>query len=485
MQAATVRFPLVAFVLLAGLTLAAGLSRALGAGPLPIADGQMFVVRLTTQTPTGPATPGIPACNVDIRHRIEQIPFEFVFSLQGDMLSVVISTPDVANGSFSTPLTGTPPAIKDLYVQAEPFLALYLSATFAATAGANGNATALTLPAVTAEVQVLAGDTSAACNLVATGAGVPDTTAPVVTFALRCSGASGQPSPCLLLPESAITLNFSKPVHAAQLPALLSAEDGQGNAVALYIPPAESPTLTSLDVFGFWSLGGQVTLTVAPGLGDQAGNVTAQPLSQRFQVVDDPGAFVDGGFESGTLTGYTVTTLREYTDHGDEALYLASSVQDQSRAINVVPSLRGIRPTEGQQMAAIDNSLDCSVGEVALVAHLSVPSGATALLLDVNLLQAIGPEPDTLAIQANPPVSATVRGAGEFRTVVQPRPTGAALASLDDTYTGTGWQSVSVPVDGLGGQDVLLTLRLRPSVVMAPPPLCIPGTLLLDNLRFE
>jgi hypothetical protein len=59
------------------------------------------------------------------------------------------------------------------------------------------------------------------------------------------------------------------------------------------------------------------------------------------------------------------------------------------------------------------------------------------------------------------------------------------LNSLNDEAMATGWQQLAVDVSRIGGQSAVLTLRARPQSLLGPPPLCVPGVLLLDNFRFS
>src|SRR5258708_4168730 len=79
MHRTVVRNPLLALGLLLVACLSLRWQQVAGATPLPIADGQTFVVKLTTLAP--PATTGrlVPACDSDTRHRIEQIQFQLAF----------------------------------------------------------------------------------------------------------------------------------------------------------------------------------------------------------------------------------------------------------------------------------------------------------------------------------------------------------------------------------------------------------------------
>jgi hypothetical protein len=81
-------------------------------------------------------------------------------------------------------------------------------------------------------------------------------------------------------------------------------------------------------------------------------------------------------------------------------------------------------------------------------------------------------------------VSATVRGAGVLFSDVAATPSDAALLPADGSVMQSGWQQVSVNVGELAGQQVALTIHVYAARSPGFPEPCLPGTVLLDNLRF-
>jgi hypothetical protein len=350
---------------------------------------------------------------------------------------------------------------------------------------AAGRASVLLFAALKGSMQIVAGDQVFYCGLGAALTAVPDTTLPLV-FIPGCSYSDGAVTvPCLLLADQAVEIDFSEPVQVGGIAALISAVDANRNELAL--SPVRGGVQTAVFLSGGWPLGGTVTLTVAAGVPDRAGNTSVAPVSQTFAVVADPGDLDlagNSGFETGDFSGYSLTNTYSVpvgSDQGSGVSALTSDSADPRSFTRIVTELHGVLPTEGGLMAAIGADQGCAAQDVDLTASFAVPDGVSALLIDANLLTQ-----HTGVSGTNPPpfVSATVRGAGVLFSGVAATPSDAALLPADGSVMQSGWQQVSVNVGELAGQQVALTIHVYAARSPGFPEPCLPGTVLLDNLRF-
>jgi len=152
---------------------------------------------------------------------------------------------------------------------------------------------------------------------------------------------------------------------------------------------------------------------------------------------------------------------------------------------DVVESFLGIAPTEGRFMARLGGTMSCSPGEMALTARITPPAGATRLLLDYNVLGRTARLNWGGGGREFPPIVARLQVPRGLVELTLGRPAVTELTTeLEGGFGATGWRTLRMEVHSAPG-EAILTLRARPSFVGPPPPLCVPGVLLLDNLRFE
>ena len=312
----------------------------------------------------------------------------------------------------------------------------------------------MVLSGVEAEVTTIAGDVVDQCGFSATGQGSLDNTPPSVFF------RGG-----LLLADSSFSVWFSELVELQGVDELIDVIDSNGADIRTLPEAVEAEPGFTLSVQGFWPLGENITVNVSPGLEDRAGNRSSKSSAHDYRVVDDPGNLEDFGFEQGDLSGFTLI----------------------GTPVEVTASFLGITPTEGDRMATIGSLSPCVPGGVSLTSRFVVPDGVSHLSLDYNLvitpLWASLIDPSARA--ASPLISGSLRGNGIFREFRQDHPRVEETSELPDGFSETGFRRLDIPVDGLAGQEVVMTLRIMPSIVLAPPPICGAAVLLLDNLRFE
>lgn len=340
-------------------------------------------------------------------------------------------------------------------------------------------------------IRTVSGDVISSCDVIATGSGVVDRTGPTVFFAGLCHDRTS----CGTLPDGAIIIGLSKPVQLKSAAALLSATDNSGAAVKLFLPDITQSSGYTLSVRGAWTLGSEVTLQISPGVADIAGNMSKQATQDSFVVVDDPGdldAADNSGFETGDLTGYVALSAPNTREFGTFAPYDTDSVgylvpgattlgnvgPTPSGSPEVVEAFQGVQPSEGQWMLKSGSLMTCSGGTTVLVARFDIPTGVRSLVVDLNALS--GGKNSTgelLSLSMRTP-SGIVSGQRRWNDL-------SNLNSLNDEAMATGWQQLAVDVSRIGGQSAVLTLRARPQSLLGPPPLCVPGVLLLDNFRFS
>lgn len=367
--------------------------------------------------------------------------------------------------------------------------------TFDGAAG-GGAADRFRLDEVTGMLQVITGDVISSCAIAAIGSGALDRTPPSAAFAFRCQGRmSDEMLPCLLLADTAIVIRFSEPVRVADLAALIRATAADGASIPLRPVAVEPEFSAAVRRTGPWPLGGAATVTVGPGLHDRNGNTSTSTFTETFPVVADPGSLDDAGFEDGDARGYTVQTLLDYIQlapgFGDEARLLAIPSHRLPPPLAVVESEASVLPTEGAYMARVgrlDRSpqgLNCTAGEVSLTARFTLPEAVSHVALEYQYLalESFVRGADRFARENSPLLSGSARAGERLLTARLERPTIEAMAALGDGVLTTGWQVFMLPVGGLEGEEIVLTLRLRPEVTLGLPPLCLPGVLLLDNVH--
>ncbi len=327
----------------------------------------------------------------------------------------------------------------------------------------------------------LVGDVVNTCVYAATADGRPDSTPPAVGIG-GCLHTG-----CRLLADSAITVWFSEPVQIDQAAALVMVTDQNGKAVRF---TADHKDALALQVHGAWPLGGSVTIGVAPGVQDRAGNAASAGAAQSFNVVGDPGPLGNAGFESGDLSGYSALLRSDYTlmPPADPISFFGDAQVTVDQQARVVSSFHGVQPGQGSFMLALGTGQSCAAGEIALTARVHVPAGAQQLVLDFNLLnlraQSGSSNGGYSLAGGRPLIAASLRL--DDGSLIAPAAvmTDGQPADLAGGGSESGWRQFSVPVGALAGQDAVLTLRFQPDLSGGPPPFCEPGVLLVDNLRF-
>jgi hypothetical protein len=454
----------------------------------PVA-GQVFAVHFTLGGPDATCDPGS-----GIGQAFAMAIYQFAFTSAGSVLTLAISQSGLTE---PTVLDAHDEPVRtvngDLVVAAisgsgsarsgtPHFTNLHMQAT-----GSGAAPDRLTVSQATLTLTVVTGDLVVQCEATATGAGTRDTTPPTAFFSRDgCfDRASSTRQPCALLADSGVGVWFSEIVALSGIDQQLSAVDGDGNPVALYPTHAPSAFGSGVTLRGAWPLGGTVTIHVAAGVQDRAGNASAA-TAQAFAVVPDPGDLDDAGnsgFETGDWTGYQVNHWADYWQPTpdrlvDEAGFNAATAGEPPQAA-VVSTLHGVTPSGGTAMAALGSLSGCGSNEVTLTARFTVPSGVAQLVLDYDVVVPRYPtEPGTL-------IAASLRGARGLTTAQLRWPGAAEFTPLDEQTQHTDWRHFALPVDMLAGQTVVLTLRTRGETMIGPPPLCSPGLLLLDNLHFE
>ena len=286
-----------------------------------------------------------------------------------------------------------------------------------------------------------------------------------------------------MLADSSLSIWFSELV---QIEAVVAAS----GEVKVTPKQAEGAPTYALTIEGFWPLGKTIDLEVMAGVKDLAGNPSPVGFKQRYQVVQDPGLLDNFELEKGDLSGFTVNIQREYRQSdparffAEEQIFFTGPV---ARPVRLAEEFAGVEPSQGRLMAVIGDLVSCNPGEVTLTSRFSVPRGATFLSLDYNLISE-GERVfhwDFTAGSHQPLISGTLGSKDHIKSFRRDRPTRDDASELSAELITTGFRELNVPVDGLAGQEVIMTLRLRPGVIMGPPPFCGPGVLLLDNLRFN
>jgi hypothetical protein len=451
-------------------------------------------------------------CFARLRQDIEQIHFQFILTGAGSPASLTVGplgftipTP-ASSGTTSLRSEGPDFVFDHLAIQAGVGETLGFDRGRLRLSGPLGDrATRLSVGEVDVQVQLVSPDIVITCEAVAAASGSPDQSSPVVFFVDQCPQQDGQA--CVLLADGTLTLAFSKLVNLEEVRHHLSATDATGDPVALFPLPDTAANGYALQVQGAWPLGADLLLQVAAGVPDLTGNAAAA-TQQRYRIVADPGdldAAGNSSFETGDLSGYSTTAWAQPTWRSPS---VASDPDTLARpapaAESVLSEFHGIHPTEGQWMEAA-GSLDTpcgSGGGTALTARFTVPADTSWLTMDVDLLAPQGRNRATsmpvssgsmVSIAADAgqrrPVqllSASLQSPTGFQVTGLDWPEGGQVVSLDDQTGHTGWQVLQIPVSGLSGQTVVLTVRLRP-VHLGPPPFndCSPHVVLLDNLRFR
>ena len=122
---------------------------------------------------------------------------------------------------------------------------------------------------------------------------------------------------------------------------------------------------------------------------------------------------------------------------------------------------------------------------MTLTARLVVPEGASHLGLEYDLVITSRESSLDRSARAVPLIGGTLRSGDGFRHFRTGRPPIEETTELSGDFREGGFRRLLIPVADLAGQEVVMTLRLRPGILMVPPPLCVPGVLLMDNLHFE
>lgn len=356
------------------------------------------------------------------------------------------------------------------------------------------------------------------CTVRVTASGVPDRTAPAVSFAAGCDrlsasererGPESEPplGSCLLLADSAVVLTFSEPVRTADLAMAVRATTADGSTIPLRRLGDEPALAIAVQRLGPWPLGSVVAVTVAAGIHDRNGNASTRSSSLRFPVVAGPRLLDNEGFEQGDLRNYTVHTLRDYHQPFpgviDEAVFPAQTIGEDRRDVFVVMNNLGITPPQGEYMfqanrsGSLSGGSRCSIGEVSLTARFTLPSAASHVALayqfvtprdEYTSLRDSRPSPSGQRWYERNPILAGSTRVGERLAVARvERPARDEVVALEGaSRTGlvtTGWRRFLVPVNGREGEEVVLTLRLRPELASLPPVFCSVGLLLLDNIH--
>ena len=446
-------------------------------------DGQVYDVSLTMLPPVEPPTRFNPSCTDERRpfafiskEAFEAMTFQFGFAGVENTLSV-----SLALANLTEPMSiSTGSAVLSADADADTFTFSDLATSAGASrfwfrtgrirfddSDADGLPDTLGLSDLEGEITTVAGDVIDRCSFSATGEGGPDTTPPSIFFGtpvlhpfsrtmLPCRGSG------VLLADSSFDICFSELVQIDRIDTLINVVDSNGLEVPFLPVDSEGGTGVSFSAMGFWPLGQDFTVTVLPGFTDRAGNRTSQSLSQSYRVVDDPSLLDNFSFETGDFSGFTVL--------GDPVVLTESFLE--------------IQPTDGRLMAIIGSLNSCGGGTVT--ARLVVPQGASHLSLDHNSI--VTPRESTIRSSeraAFPILSGSLRYSDGFRSFRADRPMLEETMELTGDFRETGWRHVDIPVADLAGQEVVMTLKAQPGLVIGPPPLCIPGVLLLDNLRFD
>ena len=318
---------------------------------------------------------------------------------------------------------------------------------------------------------VIMGDLILQCVFAVTGEGGLDTTPPTVFLGTPPLGPFRSLSflrpcaPCSLLADESFAVQTSELVQlGGGIEKLVEVVDSNGAEVRFPPDVTETAVGFAFSAMGIWPLGQTISVTVNPGLVDRAGNPTSESFTQTYRVVDDPGLLDNYGFEAADFSGFIAS----------------------GGPLEVAESFLGIGPPEGRQMAVFGSLDSCGIGGGAtLTSRLVVPEGASHLGLDYDLVITSRESSLDRSARAIPLIGGTLRSTDGFRDFSIPRPPIEETTELSGDFRESGFRRLLIPVADLAGQELVMTLRLRPGILMAPPPLCVPGVLLLDNLRFE
>ena len=313
------------------------------------------------------------------------------------------------------------------------------------------------------------GDAIEECDFSATGDGRLQTTPPSIFFGRLIRAPFLAPyvrscdrPDCTLLADEPFIIWFSSLVHLDDIRTMVSVVDSDRSDIPIVSAHDEHFEGFSFSPKGSWPLGKTIQVMVRAGAQDRAGNKTPSPVTQTFEVVADPGPLDNFGFESGDLSGFTVTG----TSPGA-----------------VGESFRGIEPAEGEQMAILGSLEGCS-GAINLTARFTVPSAASHMAVDYALVTTGYQDFSAYTEATRAVISGTLRGNEGSEAFIGGRPPIEETVETSEGLIDTGFIELAVPVASLAGQEVVMTLRGRPSAKPLPF-LCIPGVVLLDNIRFD